>query len=160
MCFWLRGRPLCRGGVRSADRTALSQARTTGRPAPVPRFRHARIYCVQQWYNLRSRCRGSTLRHPLYARVRGARARPRRHPRRDDDPQFRHLLERHDPTRGIFAAVAEHLAAKDEWLRGGTIVDATPIAASPSTKNKEQKRDPEMTSSKKGKRWYFCMKAH
>ena len=45
-------------------------------------------------------------------------------------------------------------------LRGGTIVDATLIAASPSTKNKEQKRDPEMTSSKKGNQWYFGMKAH
>ena len=49
---------------------------------------------------------------------------------------FRHLLERHDLTKAIFAAVAEHLAAKGELLRGGTIVDATLIAASPSTKNK------------------------
>jgi transposase, IS5 family len=45
-------------------------------------------------------------------------------------------------------------------LRGGTIVDATLIAASPSTKNKEQRRDPEMSSSKKGNQWYFGMKAH
>ena len=73
---------------------------------------------------------------------------------------FRHLLERHDLTKAIFAAVAEHLAAKGELLRGGTIVDATLIAASPSTKNKEQRRDPEMTSSKKGNQWYFGMKAH
>ena len=62
--------------------------------------------------------------------------------------------------RFIFAAVAEHLAAKGELLRGGTIVDATLIAASPSTKNREQKRDPEMASSKKGNQWYFGMKAH
>ena len=39
-------------------------------------------------------------------------------------------------------------------------MDATLIAASPSTKNKEQRRDPEMTSSKKGNQWYFGMKAH
>ena len=45
-------------------------------------------------------------------------------------------------------------------LRGGTIVDATLIAASPSTKNKEGKRDPAMRSSKKGNQWYFGMKAH
>ena len=43
---------------------------------------------------------------------------------------------------------------------GGTIVDATLIAASPSTKNEAGKRDPEMTSSKKGNQWYFGMKAH
>jgi IS5 family transposase len=73
---------------------------------------------------------------------------------------FRHLLERHDLTKAIFAAVAEHLEARGEMLRGGTIVDATLIAASPSTKNKEGKRDPAMRSSKKGNQWYFGMKAH
>jgi len=45
-------------------------------------------------------------------------------------------------------------------LRGGTIVDATLIAASPSTKNEAGKRDPQMHSSKKGNQWYFGMKAH
>lgn len=85
---------------------------------------------------------------------------------RDDIPDettilnFRHLLERHDLAKAIFAAIAEHLAAKGELLRGGTIMDATLIAASPSTKNKERKRDPEMPSSKKGNQWYFGMKAH
>jgi IS5 family transposase len=73
---------------------------------------------------------------------------------------FRHLLERHDLTKAIFESVAEHLAAKGELLRGGTIVDATLIAASPSTKNKEQKHDPAMSSSKEGNQWYFGMKAH
>jgi IS5 family transposase len=50
---------------------------------------------------------------------------------------FRHLLERHDLTKAIFKRVAEHLVAKGELLRGGTIVDATLIAASPSTKSNE-----------------------
>ena len=39
-------------------------------------------------------------------------------------------------------------------------MDATLIAASPSTKNKAQKRDPEMRQSKKGNNWYFGMKVH
>jgi len=38
-------------------------------------------------------------------------------------------------------------------LRGGTIVDATLIAASSSTKNEAGKRDPQMHSSKKGNQW-------
>ena len=42
----------------------------------------------------------------------------------------------------------------------GTIVDATIIHAPSSTKNREQKRDPEMHQTKKGKQWYFGMKAH
>ncbi len=45
-------------------------------------------------------------------------------------------------------------------MREGTIVDATLIAASPSTKNKDKKRDPEMHQSKKGNDWHFGLKAH
>ncbi len=73
---------------------------------------------------------------------------------------FRHLLERHDLTKAVFAAVAAHLEARGEMLGGDTIVDATLIAASPSTKNEAGRRDPEMTSSKSGNQWYFGMKAH
>jgi len=40
------------------------------------------------------------------------------------------------------------------------IVDATLIDAPSSTKNKEKKRDPEMSQTKKGNQWYFGMKAH
>jgi IS5 family transposase len=42
----------------------------------------------------------------------------------------------------------------------GTIVDATIIHAPSSTKNREEKRDPEMHQTKKGNQWYFGMKAH
>ncbi len=43
---------------------------------------------------------------------------------------------------------------------GFEIVDATLIAAPPSTKNAEGKRDPEMHQSKKGNQWHFGMKLH
>jgi IS5 family transposase len=46
------------------------------------------------------------------------------------------------------------------FLRQGTVVDATLIAAPPSTKNRSGKRDPEMHQSKKGNQWYLGMKAH
>jgi IS5 family transposase len=39
-------------------------------------------------------------------------------------------------------------------------VDATLIAAPPSTKNQAKQRDPEMHQTKKGNQWYFGMKAH
>ena len=45
-------------------------------------------------------------------------------------------------------------------MRQGTIVDATIIAAPPSTKNKKKARDPEMHQTKKGNQWHFGMKAH
>jgi IS5 family transposase len=41
-----------------------------------------------------------------------------------------------------------------------TIVDATIIAAPPSTKNKSKARDRKMHQTKKGNQWYFGMKAH
>ena len=129
------------------------------RPFPISTM--LRIYCLQQWYNLSD----PGAEEALYD-IQSMRAFSGFELGRDAIPDettilnFRHLLERHDLTKSIFAAVAEHLAAKGELLRGGTIVDATLIAASPSTKNEAQKRDPEMTSSKKGNQWYFGMKVH
>lgn len=67
--------------------------------------------------------------------------------------KFRHLLEAHQLTESIFNAINTHLAEKGLFLREGTIVDATLIAAPPSTKNKEGKRDTEMHQSKKGNQW-------
>jgi IS5 family transposase len=45
-------------------------------------------------------------------------------------------------------------------MREGTIVDATLIAAPPSTKNNDGKRNPEMHQSKKGNDWHFGIKTH
>jgi IS5 family transposase len=73
---------------------------------------------------------------------------------------FRHLLETHDLCKGLFSAINADLTARGLLLREGTLVDATLIAAPPSTKNKEKKRDPEMHQTKKGNQWYFGMKAH
>lgn len=74
--------------------------------------------------------------------------------------KFRHLLEEQQLTESIFNAINAHLSEKGLFLREGTIVDATLIAAPPSTKNKEGKRDSDMHSSKKGNQWHFGMKAH
>ena len=63
-------------------------------------------------------------------------------------------------TKTIFVAISGYFEAGGKLIRGGTIIDATLIAASPSTKNKAHKRDPEMRSSKKGNQWYSGMKAH
>ena len=53
-----------------------------------------------------------------------------------------------------------HLQEKGVRITTGTIVDATIIHAPSSTKNHDQQRDPEMHQTKKGKDWYFGMKAH
>lgn len=74
--------------------------------------------------------------------------------------KFRHLLEEKKLTDSIFNAINAHLAEKGLFLRQGTVVDATIIAAPPSTKNRSGERDPEMHQAKKGKQWHFGMKAH
>ena len=74
--------------------------------------------------------------------------------------KFRHLLEQHDLGVHILGTVNLHLQAKGVRITSGTIVDATILHAPSSTKNQDQQRDPEMHQAKKGKMWYFGMKAH
>ena len=74
--------------------------------------------------------------------------------------KFRHLLEEHKIGEKIFADVTARLEKSGLIMHGGTIVDATIIAAPSSTKNKEHKRDEEMHQTRKGNQWYFGMKAH
>lgn len=73
---------------------------------------------------------------------------------------FRHLLERHELGKAIFEAQNEIFDAHGWIMRGGSIVDATLIAAPSSTKNVTGGRDPEMHQTRKGNQWYFGMKAH
>ena len=128
---------------------------------PFPLSTMLRIYCLQQWYNLSD----PGAEEVLYD-IQSMRAFAGLDLGRDAIPDettilnFRHLLEAHGLTKTVFEAVAEYLEARGALLRGGTIVDATLIAASPSTKNEAGKRDPQMHSSKKGNQWYFGMKAH
>lgn len=73
---------------------------------------------------------------------------------------FRHLLEKHQLGEAMFAALNARLEAEGLVMRGGSIVDATIIAAPSSTKNATGTRDPAMRQTKKGNQWYFGMKAH
>ena len=74
--------------------------------------------------------------------------------------KFRRLLEAHDLCKGLFTAINADLTARGLLLREGTLVDATLIAAPPSTKNQAKQRDPERHQTRKGNQWYFGMKAH
>jgi IS5 family transposase len=73
---------------------------------------------------------------------------------------FRHLLEKHQLGQKLFAAQNEIFDTQGWIMRGGSIVDATIIAAPSSTKNATGTRDPAMRQTKKGNQWYFGMKAH
>jgi IS5 family transposase len=73
---------------------------------------------------------------------------------------FRHLLEKHRLGEKLFESQSQIFTEQGWIMRGGSIVDATIIAAPSSTKNATGERDPEMHQTKKGNQWYFGMKAH
>ena len=131
-----------------------------GRP-PIPLERMLRVYFVQQWYGLAD----EAVEDALYdsQALRGfAGIELNRDPIPDATTvlHFRHWLERHDLTKGLFDEVSAMLEERGLLMRQGTIIDATIIAAPPSTKNKQKARDPEMCQTKKGNQWHFGMKAH
>lgn len=73
---------------------------------------------------------------------------------------FRHLMERRQLGKALFEAQDRLFEANGWIMRGGSVIDATLIAAPSSTKNADQARDPEMHQTRKGNQWYFGMKAH
>ena len=131
-----------------------------GRP-PVGLERMLRMYFVQHWFNLADEACEDAL-YDIAAFRDFCRIDLGREPVPDATTllNFRHLLEQHQIGAALFARIGELLQANGMKLCGGTIVDATLIAAPPSTKNREHSRDPQMHQSKKGKQWYFGMKLH
>jgi IS5 family transposase len=114
-----------------------------GRP-PIALERMLRIYFLQLWFNLSD----PAVEEALYdsAAMRsfagvdlGAEAAP------DETTvcKFRHLLERNKLGKKLLSSVNEHLRRNGIKISNGTIVDATIISAPSSTKNKDEKRDPE-----------------
>jgi IS5 family transposase len=131
-----------------------------GRP-PVGLERMLRIYFLQQWYGLADEALEDALYDSQALRgFAGIDLSLATVPDATTVLNFRHWLERHDLTRVLFDEVGTMLAERGLLMRQGTIVDATIIAAPPSTKNKQKSRDPEMHQTKKGNQWHFGMKAH
>jgi transposase, IS5 family len=128
-------------------------------PHPLPRM--LRIYFMQQWFNLSD----PAMEDALYdsesmRRFAGIDLTVDLVPDETTILRFRHLLEKHQLAEQLFAEVRALLEEKQLLLKSGTIVDATIIAAPPSTKNAAQARDPEMRQTRKGKQWHFGMKVH
>ena len=131
-----------------------------GRP-PVGVERMLRIYFLQQWFNLSDPGVEEALYDSVVMRqFVGIDLGCEPVPDETTVCKFRHLLERHDLGEQLFERVGEHLQQKGLRLSTGTIVDATIINAPSSTKNARQERDPEMHQTRKGKQWFFGMKAH
>ena len=126
------------------------------RPYPLPVM--LRVHCMQLFYNLSDPAMEDALyeiesmRRFAGLRLSGSL------PDESTILNFRHLLEKHQLGKVILKEVNRHLERNGLLLREDTIVDATILSASTSTKNKEGKRDPEMHQTRKGNEWYFGMK--
>jgi IS5 family transposase len=128
---------------------------------PMPMERMLRIYFMQNWFNLSDPAAEDALYDSeSMRRFAGIELAEDAVPDETTILRFRHLLEKHHLTEAIFAQIRTLLEQKRLLLKSGTIVDATIIAAPPSTKNAEGARDPEMRQGKKGQEWHFGMKAH
>jgi len=131
-----------------------------GRP-PMGVEKMLRIYFMQQWFNLSDPAMEDAL-YDVNSMARFAGIDLNQDPIPDESTilKFRHLLEKHHLSEKLFEVTCSYLEENGLMLREGTIVDATLIDAPSSTKNREKKRDPEMSSTRKGNQWFFGMKAH
>jgi len=115
-----------------------------GRP-PIGLERMLRIHLLQHWFNLAD----NAVEEALYdiaslRRFVGIDLGVERVPDETTVLKFRHLLEKHDLGKKLFAQVGQVLQASGFQVKTGTIVDATLIGAPSSTKNADKTRDPEM----------------
>lgn len=131
-----------------------------GRP-PVGCERMLRLYLLQAWYNLSDEAMEDAVYDSQalrkFSRIDLAQESV---PDATTLLRFRHLLQQHQLPKQTFEELRSRLGEKGTFLKEGTIVDATIIEASGSTKNERHARDPEMHQTKKGKAWHFGMKAH
>lgn len=120
-----------------------------------------RIHFMQQWFSYSDPAMEEALHDiPLLRAFAGLDATVDAMPDETTMLKFRRRLERHDLAEALLAEVNALLVERGLMVKQGTMVDATLVAAPTSTKNASGKRDPQMSSTKKGNQWYFGMKAH
>ena len=107
---------------------------------PFPLAVMLRIYCLQQWYSLSDPGAEEALYDIQSMRAFcGLELGRDADPRRDDDLELpASARAARADEGGLRSRCGASRGASGALLRGGTIVDATLIAASPSTKNKER----------------------
>lgn len=105
------------------------------RPYELPTM--LRIHFMQQWFGYSDAGMEEALHDfPLLRHFAGLDAGVDTIPDETTILNFRHLLERHGLSKQIFSKVNSLLSEQGLLLREGTTVDATLIAAPPSTKNR------------------------
>jgi hypothetical protein len=123
---------------------------------PKPIEQMLRIYFMQNWFNLLDpQAEDSLYDIESMRRLAGIELLGHDIPDESTILRFRHLLEQHQLTERIFAEIRSLPEEKQLLLKSVTIVDATIIAAPPSTKNEQKTREPEIHRTERGKDWHF-----
>jgi IS5 family transposase len=131
-----------------------------GRP-PMSMENMLRIYCLQQWYALSDPSAEEAL-YDIESMRRFVKFELGEDPLPDETTilNFRRMMETHDLSEQLFKDVNNYLETQGIQVSQGSMVDATIIQSPSSTKNQEKKRDENMSSTRKGKQYYFGMKVH
>ena len=131
-----------------------------GRP-PLPMEVMLRIYFLQQWYGLGDQAAEESL-YDMESMRNFAKLELVEDAIPDESTilNFRHLIEINKLSDALFHDINAYLVAQGISVSKGSMIDATIIQASSSTKNKAGKRDPEMRSTRKNNQYHFGMKIH
>ena len=131
-----------------------------GRP-PMGIEKMLRMYLLQVWFSLSDESVEDAI-YDSYAfrKFMGINFAEEQAPDATTLLKFRHIIEENKIGEKLFSALRDYFDAAGVLYHGGSIVDATLIAAPSSTKNEKKERDPEMHQTKKGNQWYFGMKIH
>src|SRR5487761_1521845 len=131
-----------------------------GRP-PLDLERMLRIYFLQQWFDVSDPAMEEAL-YDIRSMAQFVRLDLTQESAPDETTicKFRHMIEEQSLGASLFEQVNQYLQRKGIAVTKGTIVDATILPASSSTKNHARRLDPEMASTKKGSQWYYGMKGH
>ena len=120
-----------------------------------------KVYFLQQWYNLGDPTVEAEIYDSIaFRRFLGINDLGEGIPDETSILRFRRFLEENNLQEKLFQETVSQLEEQGHILKRGTIVDATIVKASSSTKNKDKKRDKEMSSTKKNNNYHFGMKAH
>jgi len=131
-----------------------------GRP-PIDLEIMVRMYLVSQWYDLSDELTEDNIYNNVALRnFVGIDLSERDVPDSTTLCKFRQLLEDNNITKNVFENLNKHYEESGKLFKKGSIVDATIISAPDTTHNKDNKRDPEMSSTQKNSKWYFGFKTH
>lgn len=120
-----------------------------------------KIYCLQLWYNLSDPgAEEAIYDRGSFQKFLDIDLLANNVPDETTILHFRHFLEKHELQKEIFELINHILTKQGMFLQEGTIMDATIIHAPSSLKNNDQKRDPDMSSTRKNNQFHFGMKAH